>query len=299
LTIRCLLLLAGLTGLNLGAAVAVHRCPPAETLKHDFLSFGFSHYEAGHTGAAAFFYDGAIPGTPERLRRVLIEPARLTPPQVWCPIIASLSITLLVFVALPLRSTPNDLAGSQKPGWKARPKLTRVAAAARWTAFTLALLALNAAATIYRPCSAPNEAEPARQYLKGGLYLLFADGSFAFERPWRDLVFAPYRDIDPQEPFRGPLLPGNHPYNHDLNVRTIVLEPDGSILGYEGKPGQMTSQPLVLRRPLRSTFEMRWPIVGSATITVLILGQLWRHARRRRTVPAAETEKQVARLDSE
>jgi hypothetical protein len=43
-----------------------------------------------------------------------------------------------------------------------------------------------------------------------------------------------------------------------------VLGTDGSILGYGGRPGDVTSTPIVLRRPLRSLLGMWWPLIASS-----------------------------------
>ncbi len=63
-------------------------------------------------------------------------------------------------------------------------------------------------------------------------------------------------------------------------MTTIVLQTDGSILGYEGRPGDVTSQPIALRRALRSPLEMWWALITSMCITASVVVVLWRCARR-------------------
>ena len=72
----------------------------------------------------------------------------------------------------------------------------------------------------------------------------------------------------------------DYEYDRSRVLGTIVYRPDGSIVGYEGRPGEMQAPPHVIRPPLRSFLEMWWPVVASASITTLVLGILWRQVWR-------------------
>ncbi len=61
---------------------------------------------------------------------------------------------------------------------------------------------------------------------------------------------------------------------------TIVYKADGSIAGYEGRPGEMRAPPHVIRPPLRSLLEVWWPVMAGAAITILVLAILGRQLRR-------------------
>ena len=52
---------------------------------------------------------------------------------------------------------------------------------------------------------------------------------------------------------------------------TIDFRADGNVVGYTGRPGIKLSQPRVLRPPSFSFLEMRWPVIASASLTLLFL----------------------------
>ena len=62
---------------------------------------------------------------------------------------------------------------------------------------------------------------------------------------------------------------------------TIDFIADGSIVGFQGRPGKMLSRPRLLRPPSFSFLEWRWPLIGSASITLLVLFITLRRLSRR------------------
>ena len=62
-----------------------------------------------------------------------------------------------------------------------------------------------------------------------------------------------------------------------IKVTTIEVKDDGSVLGYGGRAGEVTSNPVVLRPPLRWSLEMWWPLIASTSITAVVAVVLWRH----------------------
>ena len=155
----------------------------------------------------------------------------------------------------------------------------------------IALVGLNVAAVLYRPPLDASGPQVARRWLKeGGLYLIKGDGDFDNLSQNHDLVFTWCREAGLAKP--GPESPPVRISEAILlrgmgiKVATIMVGDDGSVLGYGGRAGEMTSKPVVLRPPSRSRLEMWWPLVASIAITAVVAVVLWRRARRGR--PAAE-----------
>ena len=84
-----------------------------------------------------------------------------------------------------------------------------------------------------------------------------------------------------------------------IGEATIDYRSDGGIVAYAGRPGKMLSHPRWLRPPSFSFLEMRWPVVASASITVLVLVLLWRRARRQREDPSTSVERNMISLGTE
>lgn len=61
---------------------------------------------------------------------------------------------------------------------------------------------------------------------------------------------------------------------------TMICKPDGSILAYQGDPGEISpgSPPRVVRRPMRSWLQIWSPTIATATITLLALFVAWRQS---------------------
>lgn len=80
-------------------------------------------------------------------------------------------------------------------------------------------------------------------------------------------------------------LHGYDGYTHRGGARvkdTVVYRSDGSVVAYAGNPGflerQMT-RPHVIRPPTRSFLEVWWAVIGSVSISLVIIGILWRMSR--------------------
>jgi hypothetical protein len=56
-----------------------------------------------------------------------------------------------------------------------------------------------------------------------------------------------------------------------IGEATIDFRADGNVVSYRGRPGIKLSQPRVLRPPSFSFLEMRWPVIASASLTLLVL----------------------------
>ena len=216
------------------------------------------------------------------VKRALQEPLAETLAQIWSPVIASASFTILV-LALSL-SRPLELRRGPRGQVDEIPRERPM----RWRQVTnrvmiaVALIGLNFAGAAYSPTLGPAELELALQYHKGGIYLIKADGSFEPQHTGQEhLIFTRYR-VPSTGQALSPLEVANAE-SHGISVTTIVLGTDGSILGYGGRPGDVTSTPIVLRRPLRSLLGMWWPLIASTLATMLVAVVLWRRARRDRS----------------
>jgi hypothetical protein len=115
---------------------------------------------------------------------------------------------------------------------------SRAMAAARWTTILAALIAMNVACFVYRPL--PGDTIPEWSLL---------------HRNWLALRKETGGERDVLE----------------SDIRTFVYKDDGSILGYEGRPGQMVSRPIVLKPPTWSALTMRSPVLLSGTITIVVV----------------------------
>ena len=325
-TIRSMIIAVALVALNLAGAVA--------TPKGDWGGMGlggwgkeFAHFDRRVEYGVACFYGGPIRQTNGRIGARLTEVWRLPLPpallQVWSPVIASASITLLVLTvclrdsgALP-ESVPADV------GWRGRSLPPHLWFAARWVMVAIALIGLNLASALYQPtfdlykqdpehpANGSHAALPGTVSGKVHLYVLQFVGDFGTgvqsadtlpePPPYVDLQLG-YHDLFTAIPrvlnlaidgttvercamevdgMAQKRLPEVLFQDSPMGEATIDFKPDGSIIGYEGRPGRIMSRPRVLRPPSFSFLEMRWPMIACASTTVLVLAVTLRHLNRR------------------
>jgi hypothetical protein len=242
------MLVVGLTALNLGGAVASWRSDVPVQASEDLVSDGRSTIVRDGNGQR-FLSEGDFE-TGFRLSRVLREPPPPTRLQVWAPLVASVSFTVLI---LAVR-------------W--RPSAARPRHALRWIAIGAALTGVNLAAAVYRPFVDPTESWLANQSLHDRRLILRADGTTEHRPPGEPWV---------QESGGVSVSRLEEPAGR---IGTIVRGIDGSIVAYEGAPGGVASRPYVIRQALRSDWEMRWPIVAAAFTTIVAIALLWsQHGR--------------------
>ncbi|MFI5456064.1 MAG: hypothetical protein ACHRXM_11500 [Isosphaerales bacterium] len=289
-----------LFGLNLAGAIATWRCIPKEQTPQVGIGprFGPSYDEDADGNMRS---DLGKLRTGERLVHVVKRRRPPTLVEIWSPVIASTSITLLVLLIPFGRSASRDRSPPSNLGGRPPPRLARVWFAARRATIAAALIGLNLAGAVYRPLLDPSEQRPADHvYFDGSLFLDKA-GNFLFNRGDGKLLF---RNADGSHERPATLedfpLPLHHGDGRNRILDTIVYKSDGSIVDYEGNPGMMEPMltwPRVIQPPTRSLLEMWWPAVASASITLMVLDVLWRQARRQRTDPDTEIEEQVDHAD--
>ena len=276
--IQSMMVTVALFALNLGAVIAVSKTHPREWVRGEvFHTHGPRIEDFPRYALTCRFSHFIPPGAAfKQVERVVQDPLPETIPQIWSPVIASASVTLLVLglsLWRPLllrggvKSHVEDAPSTRSLGWW---QVTR------WATIAMALVGLNFAAVVHRPPWEPSGSELARHYFRGGVYLINEDGSFEHLRQSGALAFTRSRDAVPDEP----MLVSSPAAGPLEKVTTIVVKDDGSVLGYGGRPGEVTSNPIVLRRPLRSPLELWWPLIASTSITALAAIVLWHHDRR-------------------
>ncbi len=153
----------------------------------------------------------------------------------------------------------------------------------------LALIALNAAANSFSqplPDVLDQELED-RLYSSADLQVR-PDGAIVIHPGGVHLVLKPeggyeYRTFD-SNPFitgpghGGPDSPPSQDRDHPAEragprpvLGTILFKSDGSVVGYEGKPGQKSGRAHVIRPPIRSLFEMWSLTCAGGLITLLVV----------------------------
>jgi hypothetical protein len=287
--IQSVMVAVALVALNLAGAIAVSKTRPREFVVEPHASFGRTWVRDFPEDALRCFF--MQHGRTMEVKRALQEPANETLLQTSSPVIASSSITLLV-LGLSLSNPLARLGGATSKvdeTSSTRPSAWRQVMC--WALIAIALLGLNFAATCYLPPLEPSEADLARHYFQGGFYLIKAGGGFGLQRPSSEhLIFSSSRVPGPDQTL-SPLGVRNAE-SHGIKVATVVLRTDGSILGYDGRPGDVTSRSIVLRRPLRSLPKMWWPLIASTSITALVAVVLLHRARRSH---AGESDARVSR----
>jgi hypothetical protein len=246
----------------------------------------------------------------QEIKRIVRAPATPTTLQIWSPMIASVLLTVLVLV-VPLTRPGLQRRGAGPAGElqsAVRPRRLRLVG--RRLMIVSALVGLNLVAARYRRAPDPYDdrlESPLRSTavifvkpvgdieprpLGGACLVIKPDGfhgyvSFRGRLAATDngtAVFGAWVAVTTYGTFVSyDDERGRRVRHRDDRIRvlgTIDYKPDGSIVGYEGKPGEMRAPPHVIRPPLQSFLEMWWPIMASASITMLVLGILWRQFRR-------------------
>jgi len=298
-TIRSMVIAVALVALNLAGAIATWRCYPEKQIVQMTNDRGLRHYNEDADGNMRF--DLGKLRTGERLVGVVRRRRPPTLVQIWSPVIASASITLLVLLVPFGRSASWHRSPLSNVGGHPPTRLARGWFAARWATIVAALIGLNITGAVYRPLLDPSEQRPASDVYFGGSMFLDEAGNFLFNRRDGTLIF---RNADGSLERPATLddfpLPLHQDDGHSRISDTIVYKSDGSIVDYEGNPGimeRMLTWPRVIQSPTRSLLEMWWRVVASASITLLVLDILWRQARRQRTDRVTEIEERIDHAD--
>jgi hypothetical protein len=305
-TIRSLIIAVALVGLNLAGGIATSRYYPRQP--NVMEGWGYSPFRS-------FYGDGTVEigrrdnGSPGRtIERVVLRPFLPTTLQIWTPLIGSVCTTVLVLVVRGWRRRADSIGSAPSPA-----RLPRLQLGARWLLIVMALFGLNlAAASVFRPLPRRDD-QPLDHYLRhSGKLLAKGDGIIEFRPSGGTGMIKPdgTYELQPLPPV--PLVKSNRDADHGRSsdaqvpspsyyddtgriLGTVRYKPDGSIIGYEGTPGQIQGRSHVIRPPIRPFLQMWWPVIGSASITLLILGLLWREVRGQRACSAAEARERAGR----
>ncbi len=294
ITIRALLVIVALTAINLAAAVAYFRTP-ADLPRHEFeTQFSGDHRKFFETlGIRA-----RLSHTGGRFReptRVIIERPARSLIQTWSPIIAGAcgSILILALVGPTLRRSSADAQVADQHS-TAHAKRRRGPLSS--LVIVMALAGLNVAAAVSSPPVDRPGLELARRLFDGGIHVARGDGKLDpvraspklavivpdsmapgagshrdrrvgsqekdyYERTWRLIIM-----VDNEIISRYPGIP--------ITISTIRLCDDGSLIGHEGRPGDLLAGSVVLRNPMRSFLEIWWAVIGSGAITIAVAAGL-------------------------
>jgi hypothetical protein len=297
-TIRSMIIAVALVGLNLAGAIAMwNSIPPPEQAVT--LRIGPQLRPADdEDGDRNLRLELGRFATGEALVRV-VRGARQRPNlmEIWSPLIASASLTLLVVTVATERAAYRHRVNSSPAGSYPLSQLHGVFTKVRRATIVAALVALNVVAAIHRPLPVPRERgrTPNEFFDLTGFFA--KDGSHFFKRPDGGLVIR--RADGTRECAASPNdtpLPLDPSDGRSRVLETIFYRSDGSIVAYDGSPGliaQVFSWPRVIHPPTRSPMEMWWPVAASALITILVLELVRRQERQ-----SAEAVREVeGRLD--
>ncbi len=276
-TVRTLAIFVALIALNLAAAITSWRwyldslAQPGE--EQDRLG-SWAVAPGGPVDAIHVVVARSVK-TGEHLERVVwpVPPPNLL--QIFSPVIASVSITLLVLTVPWASPAPRSHRAPSATGSTEESSPSRHGAV-RLAMIVAALIGLNVASAVYRPLPDPDRNRPDTRGFPQ--YFLSIDAkyqaSFLSEKGQFVIVWSNGTTARPQH---------NDVEGHVLE--TIVYRPDGAIVYYEGSPGlfrRLFTWPHVIREPSRTMLEMWWPVPIAAAITLLVLRTLWSQARRHR-----------------
>ena len=208
------------------------------------------------------------------------DPVPSTLMQIWSPIMASVSISLLI-VLVPFgpiapgrrRAPINPDRGGGSERWTCR------LIAARVIAVVLALILLNITGAVSGP-------RPGRSYIP------LDDREFFGGMP-RMLVIrmegttVQNRRLDATD-WLGPLASpsGTSDDRYDFEEGTIEYRRDASIVTYAGTAERKLSQPHVISPPARSFLDLWWPLMGTSSVTVIVILCLTRHGLSDAQIPS-------------
>jgi hypothetical protein len=292
--VRSLLVAVAMVGVNLAGAIATSKYYPRSHF----------HVGGGGWGSAFFFRDqygliytyvltyDARGRALYRLKEVVREPLPPTLLHIWAPVMASVSITLLVLAG----SWSGRASGERDPAsignGERLPFLFHLGPSARRITIAAALIGLNVAALPSRP--PPDRSQFVLDYraLFGGtptIIIFELDGGSVQPRP----VYV----SDPSELFVDLDVYRSSGGRHRLDEGTMAYKPDGSIMAYAGCPERMLSQPCLMRSSTRPPLGIWSPVVASASGTALVLFLLWRRSQQPQTDPVTETDERDDRSD--
>ena len=287
-TTRSLMLAVMLVGLNLAGALATFSYYPTQQLGLGEKN-NLSAPTIGHTDEHGLTYTyrerrSERPGwrmsDPRRgwrmteLRRIPVPPTLL---QIWSPIMASFSISLLI-VLVPIgrtglrrraAATDHDRSGGSEQ-WSRRLIATRV------IAVVLALIVFNVAGAGSGPRPEPSYIPLQYPEFFGGtprMLVIRMEGTTVERRP-----------LDASDWLGRLASLGLEPGaldddGYDLEEATIEYRHDTSIVSYGGTPERKLSRPNLISPPSRTFLERWWTLVGTSLVTVVILILFWRGIR--------------------
>ncbi len=274
-TIRGMVVLIALVGLNLGGAVTTWRLYPDAAFRHKALPSpgnsrfkGCSLYDLGNP----VYVLVAKSTSGKRKERVVWLAPVLGWIPMWCPLAASASITVLVLSLHRYRRESQDRYS--------HPRVAPVNELTPWPTarsriclglIALSLIGLNLAAALFRPPVDTRDESP--EYLQA----LGLGNWVGAHRDGTRWVVSPRNHADwKRDDVLEPLL------------ETVICRSDGAVVAYDGDPDfweRLLTRPRFIRDPLYSPLEMWWPVVGAIAVTVAVLLTLLREARRRQEIP--------------
>jgi hypothetical protein len=272
LTIRFVIVALALVGLNFAAAVVTWRSfQNGSPLPRIWSGPAWLAYTDGSEGIVRL--DLVDPKTGARLIRVVMGQFPPSLVEIWSPVIASVSISLLVFL-VPFENLASWLQSVPTEGGDGIPASSSACRrVARWAVILAALIGLNGAGAVQRPQLDASEQKP-------------GPNSFVFHPTmFLEYAGASLGPFQPPVPLNNATFSPRHGDQHVRVLDTVIYRSDGGIVAYEGNPGlvqRVLSWPRVIQPPTRSLTEMWWPVAGSVSITLLVLDLLWRQGRRRR-----------------
>jgi hypothetical protein len=296
-TIRSLMIAVALLGLNLGGAIATWKRIPAPHQPSPLINGGPWDTRHGVVNPKIRIDLGELE-TGERLVRVERRSPPPTLAEVWSPVVASVSITLLVLLVPLVPPTALHARTLTMFGGGPPPIRSHAWLAARRLTILAGLIGLNVAGAVYRPLPDARKQPPSPVQFFDSDTFLDEEGNFLHNHldesleiirtngaprpPTLDDCRAPLQDGDARGRFR------------DTSVKKTL----GSIVAYEIRPGLMG---LVLTRPRRikswvRSFLDEWSLaLASALTTVVALLLSWRHTGWHGTEPVAGI---VERIDN-
>ncbi len=282
--IRSLMIAVALVGLNLAGAIAVAKHHPSWTNRgrgssphpqvisrtwHSIVSKEGRGLQQSKSSFIFLRLNGTIEigrgiyGSPrEQIKRIVLAPTAPTTLQIWSPLIASVSVTILMVVA-PRKRPGSQRGGIHSNGDSLSPRwLRRLWLVVRWLMIVMALVGLNLVATLYRPAPAPFDDLLESPIRSTADLLVKPNGGIEIQPHGNPLVMKPDGgagrlvikadgSADSQSPTGGHGPPAGYGDDPGRTLGTVVYKPDGSIVGHTGKPGEMRSRPHLIRAPMR------------------------------------------------
>jgi hypothetical protein len=229
--------------------------------------------------------------TGERLVRVVRPLQPPTATEVWSPFIATGSITLLVLLVRHAPLTSRRGAFWSSSGARHEIHVNWVELTAWWGTMAAALVGLNLAGAAYRPLPEAGERLPIDTVPLAGGITCDRVGDFLFRLGDGRLIFR-NADGSRQRPATAVdfPLPLHRGAGQRIVLETIVYRSDGSVVAYDGNPGilrRIVTSPRVIERSPRSTLDIWWPVVASASISFAVLDIVYRGVRLRSSLAVA------------